>query len=134
MAAQKQNYHHGDVPKALLAAALQRIKTDGIQNFSLRAIARDIGVSQSAPYRHFKDKNALLVKLAIEGFEQLSQSKPLPEGDDNFANLIDIGLTYINFATQHPQHYQLMFSNQISNRNEQHELLKAESESFSIVV
>ena len=133
MSAEKQNYHHGDVPQALLNAALERIKQDGVEKLSLRAIARDIGVSQTAPYRHFKDKNALLVKLAIDGFEQLAQCKQAPEGDDVFANLIDIGIAYIEYAVEHPQHYQLMFGSKIEQRNQQLELKEAGQAAFAVI-
>lgn len=133
MTAEKQNYHHGDVPQALLNAALERIKQDGVEKLSLRAIARDIGVSQTAPYRHFKDKNALLVQLAIEGFEQLAHCKQVPEGDDVFANLIDIGMAYIEFATDHPQHYQLMFGSKIEQREQQLALKEAGQKAFGII-
>lgn len=133
MTAQKQNYHHGDVPQALLDAALERIKKDGVEKLSLRAIARDIGVSQTAPYRHFKDKNALLVELAIEGFEQLANCKEVPEGDDVFTNLIEIGLAYIEFATDHPQHYLLMFGGKIENRKAQTELMEAGQNALAVI-
>ena len=132
--AEKQNYHHGDVPQALLHAALERIKQDGVEKLSLRAIARDIGVSQTAPYRHFKDKNALLVQLAIEGFEQLANCKEVPEGDDVFANLIEIGLAYIEFAVEHPQHYLLMFGSKIEQREAHVDLKAAGQTAFSVIL
>jgi AcrR family transcriptional regulator len=134
MTAAKQNYHHGDVPQALMDAALSRIKQDGVEKLSLRAIARDIGVSQSAPYRHFKDKNALLAQLACDGFYQLANCKEKSElGENPLENLITIGLAYFDYAVNHPQHYMLMFGSKIEQRHEQDGLKEAGEAAFGVI-
>lgn len=147
MSKEKQTYHHGDMPKALMNAALVRIKNDGVEKLSLRAIARDIGVSQTAPYRHFKDKETLLAHLACEGFIALSEHESAflqqySTHVDNQGNtsaeyveeLIYIGLLYVDFAIKHPQHYQLMFGTKICCREDYQELIDAGHTAFNIIV
>lgn len=69
----KASYHHGDLPNALIEAALRILARDGVEAFSLREVAKMAGVSHTAPYRHFKGKTALLEAIAIRGFGQLEQ-------------------------------------------------------------
>ncbi len=64
------NYHHGNLRQELMNRAEQHLLESGSNELSLRALAREIGVSQTAPYRHFRDKNALLAALATEGFQR----------------------------------------------------------------
>jgi AcrR family transcriptional regulator len=71
-ASSKTTYHHGDLRQALIEAALDIItEARDSANVSLREVARRVGVSQSAPYRHFADKETLLATVAEEGFQQL---------------------------------------------------------------
>ena len=64
-------YHHGNLRSALLAAAERTVRERGVQDLSLRELAREIGVSHGAPRRHFPDRQALLDALAESGFERL---------------------------------------------------------------
>ena len=66
-------YHHGDLRRALVEAAERILENEGPSALSLRAVAREAGVSAAAPYHHFKDKNELLAAIAQEGFELLAQ-------------------------------------------------------------
>ena len=135
MTSDKENYHHGGVPKALMDAALARIKNDGVEKLSLRAIARDIGVSQTAPYRHFKDKQQLLIELACAGFLQLKQQMAIVvQGNDVFDDLLNIGLAYINFAENNPEQYNLMFGSKIEERCQQDGLMDSSSGTFSVLL
>src|SRR5689334_4388849 len=65
----RRTYHHGDLRQALLDAARAEIAAHGAQNLSLSSLARRAGVAQSAPYRHFADREELLAAIATEGFE-----------------------------------------------------------------
>ncbi|QIZ83750.1 TetR/AcrR family transcriptional regulator [Bermanella marisrubri] len=133
----KQNYHHGDLAFSLMQAALQRIAKEGVDKLSLRAVARDLGVSQTAPYRHFKDKQALLVALAKQGFEELTQTtlQATQYGQkDSLKTLMAIGMAYVNFARRHPEQYKLMFGPSISNRAEQLEMMEAGNQSFNVIL
>ncbi len=131
----EKSYHHGDVPGALMQAALLRIKEDGVEKLSLRAIARDIGVSQTAPYRHFKDKNHLLVALACAGFKDLAKKEHyLPSCNNLTDGLMNAGLAYIQFAKHSPEQYRLMFGNKIENRCQQPELEASAQAAFEVIV
>src|SRR6185437_16137973 len=70
----KAAYHHGDLRRALIAAARAILEEDGLPALSLRAVARRAGVSQAAPYHHFPDKDALLAALGAEGFDALDRA------------------------------------------------------------
>ena len=70
MTTENDRYHHGNLKLALLDAAIAQIKEVGIEKLSLRGIARTVGVSQTAPYRHFKDKNQLLADVAAQAFTE----------------------------------------------------------------
>ncbi len=67
-------YHHGDLRGALLAAAREEIVAKGAQGLSLASLARRAGVAQSAPYRHFEDREDLLAAVATDGFEQFTEA------------------------------------------------------------
>ena len=66
-----QHYHHGDLKRVLIKTAVDLISEQGTGDLSLRKIAQRAGVSHTAPYRHFKDKNAILVAVAKQGFEMM---------------------------------------------------------------
>ncbi len=133
MSDNKTQYHHGDVPSALMQAALLHIKNEGVEKLSLRALARDIGVSQTAPYRHFKDKNHLLVVLACKGFRQLACLKSQQPSPLAFIALIEAGMSYVYFAMEHPEQYKLMFGSKIKQRRDYPELMEAGGAAFQVI-
>src|SRR4051812_42489306 len=100
-------YHHGDLPPALLKAAGKILEKEGLAGLSLRELARRAGVSHSAPYRHFPDRDALLAALATEGFAQLGQHLAAHAGQESAA-------AYVRFALDNPQRFRLMFAGQIA--------------------
>ncbi|WAZ22236.1 TetR/AcrR family transcriptional regulator [Streptomyces cinnabarinus] len=97
-------YHHGDLRRAILTAALDVIADDGPAGLSLRDLARRAGVSHAAPAHHFKDRTGLLTAIAAEGFGLLAAE--LRQGED----LKDAGVRYVRFARAHPAHFQVMFT------------------------
>ena len=131
----KSTYHHGNLRQALMDGALVCIRDHGAEHLSLRALAREVGVSQAAPYRHFKDKVALLSALASDGFERLGNAmRQAFEAADNDPEkaLREVGLTYIRFAMQHPETYRLMFGMKASDFNAK-ELDVSHSEGFCVL-
>ncbi|HEY9595958.1 MAG TPA: TetR family transcriptional regulator, partial [Spirochaetia bacterium] len=70
----RQPYHHGALRAALLAEALRSLEKDGLESLSLRGLAHAVGVSKTAPYRHFADKRELLVEIAAEGFRMFADA------------------------------------------------------------
>jgi AcrR family transcriptional regulator len=69
--AKKLSYHHPDLRQALLDGAVRLIKEEGMREFSLRKLAKEVGVSHAAPYRHFENKEAILATLMLEGHKRL---------------------------------------------------------------
>lgn len=128
-------YHHGDLRQVLLEAALEQIAAQGVAKLSLRSLAREAGVTATAPYRHFDSKRGLLAALAQRGFEELGarmaaaliRSQPLE------ARLLALGETYIDFATANPTTYHLMFGSVIDDFSEYEALQTAADESFAIL-
>ncbi|MFG1868984.1 TetR/AcrR family transcriptional regulator [Micromonospora arborensis] len=97
-------YHHGDLRRALLAAALEAIEEVGPAALSLRDLARRAGVSHAAPTHHFGDKAGLLTALAAQGFDRLAQTLTGTGGD-----LLEAGVAYVDFAVTHRAYFEVMF-------------------------
>lgn len=107
----KAAYHHGNLKQALISAAMKEIAADGLEAFSLRGVARRAGVSAPAVYRHFADKDALLVAVATECAERLATamveavSAAPPEPLEQFRAT---GIATVRFAVAHPEHYRVI--------------------------
>jgi AcrR family transcriptional regulator len=114
---EKASYHHGDLRKVLLDEAARIIREEGEAALSMRKLAAGTGVSRSAPYHHFKDKQALLCSVAEEGFRQFVESvKALPQGDDEpvtKSHIAQFVQNYVHFAANHPEYYDLMFGSHL---------------------
>jgi AcrR family transcriptional regulator len=102
-------YHHGDLRRGLVDAARQVLERDGPGALSLRAVAREAGVSPAAPYHHFKDKGELLGALAEEGFHDLGAALRTAFEADPQEKVSSIGLAYVRFARSHPAVYRVMY-------------------------
>lgn len=107
----RSSYHHGDLKAAFIEAGLQALTSMEADDLSLRMLAKQVGVSANAAYRHFEDKDDLLSAMAAEGFRRFSQSQhdsvkavALP-----MDRLRASGLAYVQFAQRHPALYRLMF-------------------------
>lgn len=106
-------YHHGDLRQALLAAARLELHETGWQGLSLRSVARRAGVTHTAAYHHFRDKQALLATIAAEGFVALDRCMAAAmedAGADPLDRLLGSGTGYLRMATDDPQAYDLMFN------------------------
>ena len=98
-------YHHGNLRKALLERAAEVIAERGIEALSLRALARDLGVSHAAPNAHFADRRALLCELAKEGFRlsvDALRAGADAAGPDPVARYRALGRSYVQFARDNP--------------------------------
>lgn len=104
---EQRPYHHGDLRRALIAAAVDTIAREGIPAVSLRALARGVGVSHAAPAHHFGDKAGLLTAVAVEGFELLAAA--LQSAWEETGSFLEIGVAYVRFATTHVGHFDVMF-------------------------
>jgi len=117
-------YHHGDLHSSLLVTATAMITECGIEALSLRKLAQRIGVSRTAAYHHFKDKNDLLSAIAAQGFVAWQQQSEAIFNNDKHSNhekYRQFVFDYVRFATENPALYELMFGSTLwkNNNNEQ---------------
>jgi AcrR family transcriptional regulator len=98
-------YHHGNLRREILDAALDAIAEDGAVALSLRELARRAGVSHAAPAHHFGDKAGLLTAIAVEGYDMLRAAL----SEARAGGFLDVGLAYIEFAVGHPAHFEVMY-------------------------
>lgn len=106
-----RTYHHGDLRSALVEAGLRALETTEIGDISLRQIARDVGVSATAVYRHFPDKRALLVALAGAGIDKLGEAQAKAAGSASDTSAFSAtGRAYVRFALAHPALFRLIFT------------------------
>jgi|SRR5579883_1635254 len=104
-------YHHGDLRRALLDEALRTIQTHGVEHLTLRTVGERLGVSRSALYRHFADKQSLLATVGTEGFRMLAQAlaDAWERNGHGRRGFEAMGAAYMQFAVAHPSHYRVMF-------------------------
>lgn len=104
-------YHHGDLSRALVQAGRRILEGEGPAGLSLRAVAREAGVSPAAPYHHFKDKSDLLEAIAREGWMELGAAvaKARLQTPDAGAAITNIGVGYVGFARDNPALYRVMY-------------------------
>lgn len=115
-----ESYHHGDLPNALVDAALLILSRDGAEGLNLREVAKIAGVSHTAPYRHFKNKMALLEAIAIRGYAQLEDAcRTAYETYPNDPNrqLIEAGMGYLTLVLEKPELAHLMFSGVLTKKH-----------------
>jgi AcrR family transcriptional regulator len=152
-------YHHGELRRALVDAAIAIVAKEGASALSLRAVARRVGVTATAAYRHFDDRAGLLAAAAEESVRLLaaemraadlrgrgapppdtpetrlrplraSRSAPVDRGLGSFAA---IGLAYVGFATSHPAHFRMLSLPEVADARMRPELLSAYEEAFGVL-
>ena len=129
------NYHHGDLHNALVDAALTILRDVGPAAISLRAVARQAGVSAMAPYRHFSDKEALLASVAALGFELFARRlrQATARERDPRSALVAQGLAYIRFARDEAPLFRLMFGPVISGAEAMETLATAGAPAYAVL-
>lgn len=114
----RSSYHHGDLRAALLTTAMGMLERG--EQFSIRAVAREAGVSPTAPYRHFPDREALESALAAQGLRDLKadlvRERELPRTTNELA---DLGVAYVEFALRRPALFRLMFGNECDHESDE---------------
>ncbi len=108
-----RRYHHGDLAQALRDAALAAIATDGPDQLNLRDLARRLGVSPGAPYRHYADKDALLRAVGAEiaaRFEAEVARARAEAASDAISQFRAIGIANVRFAVRYPAHFRVMYT------------------------
>lgn len=123
------DYHHGDLRADLLRRAVEVIDRDGPADLSLRALARDAGVSHAAPRHHFATRAGLLTALAAEGFRLLAQRLRDAGAGGEF---VEVGVAYVRFATDLPAHFDVMFRPDLLDADDE-DLTAAQQEAFDVL-
>lgn len=110
-AEQTRSYHHGNLRETLLLKGLELLESSENADISLRELAREVGVSANAAYRHFANKDALLLAMASEGFTRFTQEHDaaMRNGETPMQRFVLAGRAYIDFARKNPALYRLMF-------------------------
>ena len=130
-------YHHGNLKEELIVSACKVCEIDGHDQMSLRSIAKEASVSQTAPYRHFKTKESLLAEVSKRGFEELTDRMKLAisKGNIKSANdkFLEMGLAYLEFGLEKRKTYDLMHS-PIIDKVQFPELLNAAQGAFDELV
>ncbi|MEH6590726.1 MAG: TetR/AcrR family transcriptional regulator [Halioglobus sp.] len=137
MTAAKESYHHGDLRAALLDAALGIINEKGPQHLTIREVARNAGVSHTAPYRHFANKDDLIVAVVKQGFDLMSQTMNAEKAaaePDPLSQFAAAGMSYIDFALNNPAYYRIMYSGDLLSSNGQHTLQHTSTDTFAELV
>ena len=124
------SYHHGNLKKELLDCALKMCERDGYTKLSIRSLAKESNVSQTAPYRHFKTKEDLYAEVAIEGFNKIHKAISKYDSNDSKRNLIDAAKAYIKFGLKNANTYDLMFGTAIKDFTKYPMLFEAANKTY----
>jgi len=112
-----RSYHHGDLKAALVDAAVEILRAEGAEALTLRAVARRVGVSQAAPYRHFADRRALVAAVAEQGFRRLQQvmlARISAAQAGGRGGLKQVALAYVEFGLANSAEYRVMFGPEVA--------------------
>jgi AcrR family transcriptional regulator len=123
-------YHHGDLRRVLLEAAVEAILESGPAAVSLRDLARRAGVSHAAPAYHFGDKVGLLTAVAADGFWRLAAT--LREAYEATGSFLEVGVAYVRFAVANQAHFEVMFRPELY-RQDDPELSRARQASRALL-
>jgi len=129
-------YHHGDLRRALLDEAIRTIQTQGVERLTLRTVGARLGVSRSALYRHFADKQSLLATVGKEGFRKLRQAlaDAWEENGHGRAGFDAMHRAYLQFAVAHPSHYRVMFGGFIESAAKDDHFISEARGAFQVLV
>ncbi|MGD9367344.1 MAG: TetR/AcrR family transcriptional regulator [Desulfobacteraceae bacterium] len=130
----QKKYQFGDLRLRLLKTASEIISDEGIKKLTMRSLSKKVGVSRTAPYRHFENKDALLLAIAGEGFNELTIRYRKINRDkslDSLSRLQNIGLAYIEFAIKNPGAFRLMFGQEIIQHQRSEKLCSDARETFN---
>jgi len=132
-----KKYHHGDLKNALIKAGVEILSKEGVHGLSLRKVAQKAGVSHTAPYSHFADKQSLIAAISIEGFrtihEQLNAVIMRYQGEP-LRQLVEAAWAYIRFALSDPAHFKVTFSSVLEREKDYPAFVEMSQKSFGLVV
>lgn len=132
----KKTYHHGDLKNALIKAGVEILAKDGVSGLSLRKVALRVGVSHSAPYSHFADKQALIAAISTEGFRQLYEKVSMvaeANKEQPSLQLVEVAWSYVQFAMDDPDRFKVMFSGVLEKEKEYPEFVAESQRNFQLL-
>ena len=126
-----KNYHHGNLKEELISCASAMCERDGYTKLSIRSLAKESNVSQTAPYRHFKTKQDLYAAVATDGFNKLSKAIHV-DADKKVTKkqIVDMAIKYIEFGLKNANTYDLMFGTAVGNFAAYPDLLESANSSY----
>ena len=127
-----KSYHHGNLKKELINCAVNMCERDGYTKLSIRSLAKESNVSQTAPYRHFKTKQDLYAAVAKEGFDKLNKEMSEIKATNQKKYLISFGKTYINFGLSNANTYDLMFGTAVGSFTNYQDLVDSANSLFEL--
>lgn len=130
----EKSYHHGDLKNALIQAGIKILTEEGVNGFSLRKVARAAGVTHSAPYAHFADKQALIAAISTDGYQKIfnrfvATRKAYPK--DPLRQFIEIAWAYVSFGFDEPEHFKITFSASVEREREFPDLIEMTGKTFN---
>lgn len=130
------HYHHGDLKNALIKAGIEILSKEGIEALSLRKVAKKAGVSHTAPYAHFADKQALIAAVAAEGYKKLYEQLISAQDahDEPLARLMATAHAYLQFALDEPDHFRITFSGVVEVEKNYPDYVEQSKRCFALVV
>ena len=132
----KKTYHHGDLKNALIKAGVEILAKDGVGGLSLRKVALKAGVSHSAPYAHFVDKQALIAAISTEGFRQLYERVSTVAEEYKTKpprQLVEAAWAYVQFALDDRDRFKVMFSGVLEKGKAYPEFVAETQKNFQLV-
>lgn len=132
----RKSYHHGDLPRALVGAALELIAEKGVAGFTFAEAARRAGVSAAAPYRHFRDRDALLGEAARQGFDLFAErlAQAWNGGRPNPLRAFEaVGRAFLAFARDEPAYYAAMFATGLGEACDDPDFRRASAAAFEVL-
>jgi AcrR family transcriptional regulator len=132
----RQGYHKGNVREGLIEAAERILHDEGLAALSLRRVAREVGVAPSAVYNHFRNREALLVAVAADGYHRIEMLERKAFSGKGAAEqkLRKLARAYLHFAASNPELYRLMYSPDVVDNRADPELGEAGDSSFRLSV
>jgi AcrR family transcriptional regulator len=130
-------YHHGDLKNALIRAGAELLASEGAGGLTLRKVARRAGVSASAPYAHFADKQALVAAVSTEGLRLLRERVEAAHRRhraDPLRGLVEAAWETVQFGLEHPDHYRVIFANVLEREEDDPAYVEMAHGSFDALV
>ena len=130
-------YHHGDLKNALIQVGIEILSDEGVKGLSLRRVAKRAGVSHTAPYAHFANKQALVAAISTEGYRRLYAQLTHNDqkfGSDPLKKLVEVAWSYVQFAVNDPAHFKITFSGVVEKENDYPAFVEISQQSFAFII